>query len=400
MDILAKKLSNLTPSATLAVNQKAAELKAEGMDIISLSAGEPDFDTPDIIKQAAIKAINEGKTRYTNVAGIPELQEAVIAKLKKDNGLDYNRNNIIVGTGAKQVLYNLFAATINQGDEVIIPTPYWVSYADMLKLSEGKPVFVNCPIKQNFKITPKQLEQAITPKTKWLVLNSPNNPTGELYSEKELQALAKVLLKHKHVYILSDDIYEHITFDQKKFHNIASIEPSLFMRTFVINGVSKAYAMTGWRIGYGAGDSRIVKAMSMIQSHSTSNPCSISQYAALAALTSKQDLLTNQRKIFEQKRDLVLSILKDCPGIECSKAEGAFYLFPSCKSLFGKKKPDGTKVTNSVEFASYLLEDAQVAVVPGIAFGAEGFFRISYATSFALIEKACHRIKDSCKKLI
>lgn len=399
MSFLAKNLANIKPSPTIAVSMKAAELKAQGKDIISLGMGEPDFDTPDNIKEAGIAAIRKGDTKYTAVDGTAALKKAIIAKLKKDNGLEYSANQIVVSTGAKQVIYNALMATLNAGDEVIIPAPYWVSYPDMVLLGCGVPVVVDGKADNNFKILPGDLEKAITPKTKWIILNSPSNPTGGCYTAEDLRGLADVLLKHPQVHILSDDIYEYLIFDGLKFANIAQIEPKLKDRTLVVNGVSKAYSMTGWRIGYGAGNVELIKAMSMIQSQSTSATTSIGQAAAVEAMNGNQDYVINSNKIFEKRRDMVVKMLNEIEGIECNTPNGAFYVFPACNGLFGKKTPDGKTIKDSNDFASYLLESALVAVVPGIAFGAEGFFRISYAASEEFLQNAMQRIADACKKL-
>ncbi|MCE3255526.1 MAG: aspartate aminotransferase [Rickettsiaceae bacterium] len=400
MSFLAKNLSNIKPSPTIAVSMKAAELKAQGKDIISLGMGEPDFDTPQNIKDAAIKAIQNGDTKYTAVDGTAALKKAIINKLKKDNNLEYQPNQIVVSTGAKQVIYNALMATLNAGDEVIIPAPYWVSYPDMVLLGCGVPVFVDGQASNNFKILPQDLEKAITPKTKWIILNSPSNPTGGCYTAQELRGLADVLLKHPQVHILSDDIYEYLIFDGMKFANIAEVEPKLKERTLVVNGVSKAYSMTGWRIGYAAGEASLIKAMAMIQSQSTSSTTSMGQAAAVEAMNGDQSYVTNSLKIFQSRRDMVVKMLNDIDGIECNIPNGAFYVFPSCAGLFGKKTPDGKIIKDSNDFASYLLESALVAVVPGIAFGAEGFFRISYAASEEFLKNAMNRIAQACKKCV
>jgi aspartate aminotransferase len=399
MSIIAKRLNSIKPSPTLAVNQKAAELKRQGSNIISLGAGEPDFDTPDNIKFAAIQGIKDGATKYTNIDGSPELKKAISEKFKRENDLDYALDEITVGAGGKQVIYNLFMATINHGDEVIIPAPYWVSYSDIVLLAGGVPVYIECPMSQGFKLLPAQLKYAITSKTKWLILNSPNNPSGAAYNKDELIALADILRQFTHVYIMSDDIYEHIVFDGFKFHTFAAVAPDLNNRIFTVNGVSKAYSMTGWRIGYGGGSKEIIKAMSMIQSHSTSNPSSVSQVAAVEALCGTQDFIAPNCKGFERKRDLALSIINASIGLECYKPEGAFYLFPSCSKLFGLSTPGGRILHSSTDVAEYFLEDAEAAVVPGIAFGMEGYFRISYATSMENLKNACLRIQASCAKL-
>jgi aspartate aminotransferase len=399
MSFLSKNLANIKPSPTIAVSMKAAELKAGGKDIISLGMGEPDFDTPDNIKEAAIQAIRNGDTKYTAVDGTAALKKAIIAKFKRENNLDYNINEITVGTGAKQVIYNALMATMNEGDEVIIPAPYWVSYPDMVLLAGGTPVIVDGKASTNFKILPADLEKKITAKTKWIILNSPSNPTGACYSALELKALAEVLLKHPQVHILSDDIYEHLIFDNLKFATIAEVEPKLKARTLTVNGVSKAYAMTGWRIGYAAGEASLIKAIATIQSQSTSSPSSISQAASVEALNGTQDYIKSNSKLFQNRRDMVVSMLNAISGIDCNVPNGAFYVFPSCAGLFGKKTPAGLELKNSNDVASYLLEEALVAVVPGIAFGAEGFFRISYAASEDFLKGSMQRIAKACELL-
>lgn len=400
MAFIANRLLTIKPSPTIAVTTKAKELQAAGKDVIGLGAGEPDFDTVDSVKEAAISAIKKGDTKYTAVDGTPELKKAICEKFKRENGLNYEPANITVGTGAKQVLYNAFMATLDAGDEVIIPAPYWVSYPDMVELAGGTPVFVQCTDKNNFKLQPEDLEKAITAKTKWLVLNSPSNPTGAAYNFDEMKKLTDVLKKHKHVHILSDDIYEHVVYDNFKFVTPAAVEPELFDRTLTLNGVSKAYAMTGWRIGFAGGSKELIKAISVIQSQSTSNPSSISQAASVEALRGEQGYIKERAGAFQRRRDLVVKMLNDIPGISCNKPEGAFYVFPSCKGLMGKKTPAGKTITNDNEFSAYLLEEALVAVVPGIAFGSEGFFRISYATSDEVLVKACERIAAACSKLV
>ncbi len=399
MSFLSNNLSNIKPSPTIAVSTKAAELKAQGKDIIGLGMGEPDFDTPNNIKQAAIKAINEGDTKYTAVDGTVALKKAIIQKFKRDNNLDYELNQITVGTGAKQVLYNAFMATLNEGDEVIIPAPYWVSYPDMVLLAGGTPVIVDGKSQNNFKITPQALKEKITDKTKWLLLNSPSNPTGSCYTADELQDLANVLLEYPHVHILVDDMYEHLIFDNLKFATIASVEPKLKNRTLTVNGVSKAYAMTGWRIGFAAGEPSLIKAIAKIQSQSTSSPSSISQAASVEALTGTQDYLKGNVEIFQGRRDMVVNLLNNIDGIECNTPNGAFYVFPSCQDIFGKKTKSGQIINSCTDFATYLLEEALVAVVPGIAFGAPGFFRISYAASEEFLNNAMQRITKACQIL-
>ena len=399
MSFLAKNLANIKPSPTIAVSMKAAELKASGKNIIGLAMGEPDFDTPNNIKEAAIKAIREGDTKYTAVNGTAPLKQAIIKKLKRDNNLEYQENQIVVSTGAKQVIYNALIATLNADDEVIIPAPYWVSYPDMVLLAGGKPVIVNGHSNNNFKITPDDLEKTITKKTKWIILNSPSNPTGGCYNAADLRNLADILLKYPQIHILSDDIYEYLIFDNLKFTNIAEVEPQLTTRTLVVNGVSKAYSMTGWRIGYGAGEASLIKAMSMIQSQSTSSPSSIGQAAAVEAMIGNQDYVNDSLKVFQSRRNMVVNLLNNIEGINCNTPNGAFYVFPSCVDLFGRKTSDGKIIENSNDFASYLLEKALVAIVPGIAFGAEGFFRISYAASEDFLKNAMQRIADAVKNL-
>jgi len=399
MSLISKRLSLIKPSPTLAVVQKAAQLKKEGRDIISLGAGEPDFDTPDNIKAAAIEGIRSGATKYTNVDGMPTLKEAIAEKFKRENGLEYNLDEIIVSTGGKQVIYNLFMASLNQGDEVIIPAPYWVSYPDIVRLAGGEPVFANCEMEDHFKLSPQHLENMINPQTKWLILNSPSNPTGASYSKQELLGLAEVLRAYPNVYVMSDDIYEHIVFNDFKFHTLAQVAPDLKSRIFTVNGVSKSYSMTGWRIGYGAGPKELVKAMTIIQSQSTSNPSSISQVAALEALKGTQDFIKPNALNFQKKRDLAIATLSAVGELECYKPEGAFYLFPKCSKLFGSKTPSNNTISNSNNFAEYLLEHADIAVVPGIAFGLEGYFRISFATSEEEIKKACLKIVNACMQL-
>lgn len=399
MSFLAHSLSNVKPSPTIAISMKAAELQAAGKDIISLGMGEPDFNTPDHIKAAGIAAINAGDTKYTAVNGTAALKKAIVEKFKRENNLDYKASQIIVSCGAKQVIYNALMASLNPEDEVIIPAPYWVSYPDMVLLAGGTPVIVDSSAQNNFKISPADLEAKITDKTKWLILNSPSNPTGSCYSTDDLKALAAVLLKYPHVHIMADDIYEHLIFDGLEFSTLAAVEPQLKDRCLVINGVSKAYAMTGWRIGYAAGDEKLIKAMSMIQSQSTSSPCSISQAASVEALKETPDYLKTNADIFQKRRDMVVSMLNAIDGIDCNTPNGAFYVFPSCKGVVGKKTQAGNVIKNDGDFAAYLLEDALVAVVPGIAFGSEGFFRISYAASDEFLKNAMQRIADSCNKL-
>jgi len=390
--ILSNRINAIKPSPTMAITAKAIELKQQGKNVISLSAGEPDFNTPDNVKQAGIDAINNNITRYTPVSGTLELKNAIKAKFKRENGLDYENNQIIAGVGGKQVLFNAILATINDGDEVIIPAPYWVSYPDMVLLAGGKPIFANCFKNDGFKLTPENLEKSITDKTKWLILNSPSNPTGATYTKDELIVLAEVLKKYPHVWIMSDDIYEHLVYDDTVFYNIAQVAPELYDRTLVINGVSKAYSMTGWRIGYAGGDEELIKAMGKIQSQSTSNPCSISQVAATEALNGSQEFLNKWRDSFKKRRDFVVGELNSIEGINCLTPQGAFYVYPSIGGIVAKGK-----ITNCLEFSKYLLEEYLVAVVPGSAFGMGGHFRISYATSYDLLEEGLERIKDACE---
>ena len=396
MAFLADALSRVKPSATIAVSQKARELKAQGRDVIGLGAGEPDFDTPDNIKNAAIAAINRGETKYTPVSGIPELRKAIADKFKRENGLDYDPSQTIVGTGAKQILFNAFMATMNPGDEVVIPAPYWVSYPEMVAICGGTPVFVETTIDNSFKLTPDALDKAITPKTKWLIFNSPSNPSGAAYSEAELKALTDVLLKHEHVWVLTDDMYEHLVYGDFTFTTPVQVEPKLYDRTLTMNGVSKAYAMTGWRIGYAAGPLQLIKAMDMIQGQQTSGACSIAQWAAVEALNGTQDFIPENKKIFERRRDLVVSMLNQAKGINCPTPEGAFYVYPSCAGLIGKTSPSGKVMETDEDFVSELLEAEGVAVVHGSAFGLGQNFRISYATSEKLLEEACSRIQRFC----
>ena len=399
MSFFSEALGRIKPSATLAVSQKARELKAQGRDIISLSAGEPDFDTPDNIKAAAIEAIRRGETKYTAVDGIPELKDAIIAKFKRDNDLEYTREQIIVGVGGKQVLYNALMATINPGDEVIIPAPYWVSYPDMVLLAGGKPVIVEASAEDDYKIRPEALEAAITDKTKWIIFNSPSNPSGAAYSADELKALTDVLKKHEHVWIMSDDMYEHLVYDDFVFATPAQVEPELYGRTLTVNGVSKAYAMTGWRIGYAGGPKELIKAMAKLQSQSTSNPCSIAQWASVEALNGPQDFIAESRKVYQARRDLVVDMLNAAEGITCHKPEGAFYVYPSIAGLIGKKTPEGKVIETDEDFVTALLEAEGVAAVHGAAFGTSPNFRVSYATSTEALKEACARIQRFCASL-
>jgi aspartate aminotransferase len=399
MSFLASRLSRIKPSPTIAVTTKASELKAAGKDVIGLGAGEPDFDTPEHIRQAAIDAIARGETKYTAVGGTPALKKAIAQKFGRENGLEYAPGQIVAGTGAKQVIFNALLATVNKGDEVIIPAPYWVSYPDMAAFAGGVPVFVQCPEPQGFKLNPADLDKAITAKTKWLILNSPSNPTGAAYTRGELRAIADVLLAHPHVHVIADDIYEHIAYDGFEFSTLAQVEPRLYARTLTVNGVSKAFSMTGWRIGYGAGEKSLIAAITDIQSQSTSNPCSVSQAASVAALTSPLDFLPGWVAAFKKRRDATATALNAIPGIRCFLPQGAFYLFPSCTGIFGRKTDNGKTIKDSLSFCEYLLEEALVAAVAGSAFGMEGYFRISYATSDAALAKATARIKEACAKL-
>lgn len=399
MTLIAESLKQIKPSPTIAVTTKAKELKAAGKDVIGLGAGEPDFDTPDHIKQAAIEAINAGQTKYTPVDGTPELKKAICDKFKRDNNLSYEPSQISVGTGGKQILYNALMATLNPGDEVIIPAPYWVSYPDMTVLAGGTPVAVECTAENNFKLQADDLRAAITDKTKWIILNSPSNPTGAGYTHDELKQLTDVLLDFPHVYVMTDDMYEHIVYDGFAFATPAQVEPKLYDRTLTVNGVSKSYAMTGWRIGYAGGPQELIKAMAKIQSQSTSNPCSISQAAATAALNGQHDFLQERNDAFKRRRDLVVEKLNAIPGISCNTPEGAFYVFPDCRGLLGKTTPDGTTLESDQDVVTYFLESALVAAVQGSAFGLDGFFRISYATSDDALTEALNRIAEAVGKL-
>lgn len=392
-------LSRIQPSPTIAVTSRVIELKSKGVDIITLGAGEPDFETPEFIKEAAIQAIHDGKTRYTNVDGTAELKEAIVGKFRRDNHLEYRTDQISVGSGGKHVLFNALTATIDQGDEVIIPAPYWVSYPDIVRFCGGTPVFIQATIDQDYKITAEQLEKAITPKTRWFIFNSPSNPTGAAYSADEIKSLAEVLRRHPHVWILSDDIYEHIVFDNFRFATIAEVAPDLFDRTLTANGCSKAYAMTGWRIGFAGGPTPLIKAMAKLQSQSTSNPCSISQAAAVSALNGPQDFLQGWSDDFARRRNLVVDGLNAIEGISCPKPQGAFYVYPGISELIGKKTPSGKVIEKDLDFSSYLIDEAKVAVVHGEAFGLSPAFRISYATSTELLKKALERISDAVARL-
>ena len=399
MSIIAERMAAIKPSPTIAVSNLARELKAAGRDVIGLGAGEPDFDTPDNVKAAAIVAIQAGQTKYTAVDGTPELKAAVAAKFARENGLDYRPEQISVGAGGKQIIYNALMATLDPVDEVIIPAPYWVSYPDMTLLAGGTPVAVRCPEQAGFKLQPEDLEAAIMPRTKWLILNSPNNPTGAAYTASELKRLTDVLLGHEQVWLLSDDIYEHLVYDGFEFVTPAALEPRLKDRCLTMNGVAKAYAMTGWRIGYAGGPPELIKAMAKIQSQSTTNPCSISQAAAVEALNGPQDFIAPRAAIFKARRDLVVDLLNQAPGIRCHRPEGAFYVYPSCAGVIGRRTPDGAELADSESFARYLLESEGVAAVHGAAFGLDPYLRISYATATELLEEACRRIIRACEAL-
>lgn len=399
MSLLARRLESIKPSPTIAVTTRARELRAAGRDVIGLGAGEPDFDTPDHVKDAAMRAIRDGQTKYTAVDGTPELKEAVAAKFRRDNDLEYAPGQITVGSGGKQVLFNALLATLNPGDEVLIPAPYWVSYPDMTALAGGTPKIVTAGADTGFCMTAEMLEAAITDRTKWLILNSPSNPTGAAYTEAALKALAEVLVRHPHVHVMTDDIYEKITYDGFAFRTLAQVEPSLHARTLTVNGVSKAYSMTGWRIGFAGGPEPLIRAIAKIQSQSTTNPCSISQAAAVAALTGDESFLADWTDAFRRRRDAVAGALNAVPGLSCRVPEGAFYVYPSCAGLVGKSTPGGNVIGDSGDLAAYLLDQVGVAVVPGAAFGLEPFFRISYATSDGALEDACNRIAQACADL-
>ncbi|NQV99959.1 MAG: pyridoxal phosphate-dependent aminotransferase [Rhodospirillales bacterium] len=399
MSFIADRLSAVKPSPTMAVVQKAMDLKAAGRNIIGLGAGEPDFDTPKHIIDAAKQALDDGMTRYTGINGIPELQDAIIGKFKRDNELTFSRDEIHVSCGGKPVIFNAMMATLNPGDEVIVPAPYWVSYPDIALLFGGKPVIIDCPLEANFKLQPEQLDAAITKKTKWLILNSPANPTGSAYSRGEIQALADVLLKHKHVWIFTDDIYEHLVYDGFEFSTIAQVEPRLKDRTLTLNGMSKAYCMTGWRVGFAGGPAPLIKAMTKVQSQSITHTAAVSQAAAVAALNGPHDFIAANNAVFRERRDLVVSMLNQATGIHCPLPEGAFYVYPSIHGLIGRKTPDGKVIETDEDFVSYLLESEGVATVQGAAFGLSPHFRISYASATPLLEDACQRIQRACAQL-
>jgi aspartate aminotransferase len=399
MGFISDALNRIQPSATIAISNKAQAMQAEGKNVIGLAAGEPDFDTPDNIKDAAIAAIRAGKTKYTAVDGIPELKKAIAAKFKRENNLDYKPSQVSVGTGGKQVLFNALMATVNPGDEVIVPAPYWVSYPDIVMLTGGVPVVVQGSTAHGFKLQAADLDKAITPKTKWLILNSPSNPSGAAYTRAELRALADVLLRHPQVHVLTDDMYEHLVYDDFDFTTIAEVEPKLYDRTLTMNGVSKSYCMTGWRIGYAAGPEPLIKAMAKLQSQSTSNPSSIAQWAAVEALNGQQEFIPANNKVFKERRDLVVSMLNQAKGISCATPEGAFYVYPSCAGAIGKTAPSGKKITTDEEFVTELLATEGVAAVHGAAFGTSPYFRISYATATSTLEDACQRIQRFCGNL-
>ena len=399
MNFVADRINRIQPSMTVGINIKAKAMKEEGKDVIVLAAGEPDFNTPKNIRDAANKAMEEGKTKYVPGKGTPELQKAIQKKFKEDNNIDYSLDEIICGVGGKHIIYNAMMATINSGDEVIITAPYWVSYPDIVLLAEGKPVIIECPENQNFKIKPEQLEKYITPKTKWLMLNSPSNPTGAVYSKEELKDLAKILINHPHVLIMCDDIYEKIIYDGLEFHTLASVEPSLKNRCLTLNGVSKSYCMTGWRLGYCGAPKEIIAAMNKIQSQSTTSTSSITMAASVEAISGPQDFILDHNKKFIKRRDLLISKLNEIDGINCSKPDGAFYVYPNCQGILGKITPNGKKISSDEDFMTYLLEDQGVAGVHGSAFGLSPYFRLSYATSDHILEDACNRIQLSCSKL-
>jgi aspartate aminotransferase len=399
VSILAKRLDAVKPSPTIAVTTKAGELKAQGLDVIGLGAGEPDFDTPDHIKAAGKAAIDKGETKYTPTNGTPALRKAIVDKFKRENGLDYKPEQVTIGVGGKQVIFNAILASVQDGDEVIIPTPYWVSYSDIVLMFGGTPVFVPCGENARFKLSAEALEKAITPKTKWLIMNSPNNPTGAAYTEAELRSIADVLLKHPHVWVMTDDIYEHLTYDGFKFKTIAQVEPKLIDRTLTINGVSKAFSMTGWRMGYACGPLPLIKAMNMVQSQSASHPTSITQAATVTALNEPLDFIKPRNDAFKERRDMVVKMLNEAKGITCQTPEGAFYVYPSCAGVIGKTTPKGRKLNTDTDFVEALLEDALVAAVQGAAFGLSPYFRISYATSTEALKKACERIQKFCAEL-
>ena len=398
-DLISDTLKRVKPSATIAISDKARQLRAEGRAVIALSAGEPDFDTPDNVKEAAIEAIRRGETKYTAVDGIPELKEAVVAKFKRDNDLSYGTDQISVAPGGKPIIFNAMVATLNPGDEVVIPAPYWVSYPDIVLLAGGTPVIVEAKAEDGFKLKPEALDRAITPRTKWVILNSPSNPTGAAYTQSDMKAVTDVLMRHPHVMVFTDDIYEKIVYDDFRFVTPAQVEPGLFDRTLTMNGASKAFAMTGWRIGFAGGPQPLIKAMAKLQSQSTSNPCSISQWAVVEALNGPQDYLAERNAAFKQRRDMVVAMLNEADGIDCATPEGAFYVYPSCAGILGKTTPEGKKIESDDDFITYLLEAEGVAAVQGSAFGLSPYFRISYATSTEALKEACTRIQRACDAL-
>jgi aspartate aminotransferase len=399
MAVLAQRLNRIKPSPSSMAGQRARELRAAGRDIVSLTAGEPDFDTPENVTQAVIKAMAASKTKYTDVGGTPDLKASIRAKFLRDNGLDYRLDEIIAGTGGKQVIFNALMCTVEPGCEVIVPAPYWVSYPDIVLLAGGTPVIAQCPADKGFKLQPEDLERLITPRTRWLVLNAPNNPSGAIYSELEMNALTEVLARHPHVWVMADDMYEHIIYDGRPFVTPAQVDPALRPRTLTVNGVSKAYAMTGWRIGYAGGPAELIRAMTKLQSQSTSNPSSISQAAATEALAGPQHIIAERRAIFQSRRDAVLALLQSIPGITCHAPEGAFYLFPSCAGLLGRRTPMGKLLKTDEDFVLYLLDQENLAVLQGTAYGVQGHFRISFAASMALLEEGCARLRRACEKL-
>ena len=399
MSFIASRLGRIKPSPTIGVNTKAAELRAQGRDVIGLGAGEPDFDTPDNIKAAAAAAMDRGETKYTPVTGTPALRQAVGDKFRRENGLDYGDDQVIVGSGGKQVIYNALMATVEAGDEVVIPAPYWVSYPDITLLAEGTPVVIDCPERDGFKLAPDALEAAISERTKWVILNSPSNPTGAAYSRDELKALADVLVRHPHVWVMTDDIYEHMVYDGFEFFTVAQVEPALYERTLTMNGVSKAYAMTGWRLGYAGGPAELIKAMAKVQSQSTTHPCSIAQAAAVEALNGPQDFIAERTEVFRGRRDMVVELVNGIEGLSCLNPAGAFYVYPSCAGAIGKTTPDGATVATDTDFVTYLLESEGVAAVQGEAFGLSPYFRISYATATETLQEACARIERAIEAL-
>jgi len=400
MALIASRINRIKPSPSTMAGQRARELRAAGRDIVGLTSGEPDFDTPENVAEAVVRAMAASKTKYTDVGGTPELKAAIRSKFQRENQLDYSASEIIVGTGGKQVIFNALMCTVEAGDEVIVPAPYWVSYPDIVLLAGGAPVFVRCPPERGFKLQPEDLEKAITPRTRWLILNAPNNPSGAVYSRDELKALASVLLRHPDVWILTDDMYEHILYDGRAFATIAQVEPGLKSRTLTVNGVSKAYAMTGWRIGYGGAPVELVKAMTKLQSQSTSNPSSIGQAAALEALSGPQGFIAQRTATFQQRRDRIVALLNEVPGISCHQPEGAFYVFPSCEGVLGRKTPAGQVLESDEDFILYLLDEENLAVLQGAAYGVSPFFRISFAASMTLLEEGCRRVKRACGKLV